>query len=187
MAALRDAVTFLTDPFFWAFLATFANVAGNAIQGSPVVGRNPIFGFVVVATVTFARVVLVLPFVVQPRFGGGTLRWAIGIAVIGLALAIMSPLLRIKPLTRPDAAEALHTRGVFGIVRHPGYLGNVLWGLGWAIAFGSLVGVWLTPFWLAMFWLHALIEEEVLQQKYGDVYRAYMTRVRSRIIPGLPW
>jgi protein-S-isoprenylcysteine O-methyltransferase Ste14 len=175
-----------TDPFFWAFVAMFGMVAGNAIQGSPLVGRIAVFGFLVVATVTLGRVVLVLPFVVQPRFGGGVLRWTIGIAVIGLALAIMSPLLRIKPLTRPDAAEALRTRGVFGIVRHPGYLANVLWGLGWAIAFGSIVGVWLTPVWAAMFWLHALIEEEVLQQKYGATYRAYMAQVPCRLIPGIP-
>ena len=149
----------VTDPFFWAFLAAFAAVAGNAIQGSPVVGKNPYFGFIVVVTATFSRVVLVLPFVVQPRFGGGPVLWAIGGAIIALSLAIMTPLLAIKPLTRPDAAETLHTRGVFNLVRHPGYLANTLWGLGWAVMFGSTIGVLLTPVWAAVFWLHALIEE----------------------------
>ena len=51
----------LTNPFFWAFLATVAMVGGDAIQGSPVVGRSTPFGLVVVATVMFGRVVLVLP------------------------------------------------------------------------------------------------------------------------------
>ena len=177
---------FLTNPFFWAFLAAFAAVGGNAIQGSPVVGRNAAFGLLVVAAVTFGRVALVLPFVVQPRFGGGALRWAIGASIIVLSLVIMAPLLAIKPLTRPDAAEELHTHGVFGLVRHPGYLANTLWGLGWAVLFGSTIGVLLTPAWVAVFWLHALIEEEALQREYGASYREYMERVRSRLIPGIP-
>lgn len=175
----------LTNPFFWAFLAMFAAVAGNAIQGSPVVGRNPVFGFVVVVTVTFGRVVLVLPFVAQPRFGDWRSLWIYGGIIIALALALMAPLLRIKPLTRPDSAESLHTRGVFGLVRHPGYLANTLWGLGWAVAFGSTIGVLLTPVWAAMFWLHALIEEEALQRSYGAAYEDYMARVPYRLIPGL--
>jgi hypothetical protein len=60
----------VTNPFFWVFLATFAMVAGNAIQGSPVVSTIPYFGFIVVAAVTFSGVVFVLPFVVQPRLVG---------------------------------------------------------------------------------------------------------------------
>ncbi len=44
----------VTDPFFWAFLGAFAMGAGNAIQGSPVVGKNPYFGFIVVVTVKTA-------------------------------------------------------------------------------------------------------------------------------------
>ena len=174
-----------TNPFFWAFLATFAAVAGNAIQGSPVVGKNPYFGFIVVITATFSRVVLVLPFVVQPRFGEGPVLWAVGGFIIALSLAIMMPLLAIKPLTRPDTTELLHTRGVFKLVRHPGYFANTLWGLGWAILFGSTIGILLTPVWAAVFWLHALIEEEGLQREHPS-YQEYMASVRSRLIPGIP-
>jgi protein-S-isoprenylcysteine O-methyltransferase Ste14 len=174
-----------TTPFFWAFLGMFAMVAGNAIQGSPAVGRNPYFGFVVVASVTFSRVVLALPFVVQPRFGGGPLLHLVGGGIVAIALAIMLPLLRIKPLTRPDAAEHLFSSGVFSVVRHPGYLANTLWGFGWAVAFGSTIGVLLTPIWAAAFWLHALIEEEVLKREHPS-YPQYMRRVRARLIPGIP-
>ena len=70
-------------------------------------------------------------------------------------------------------------------MRHPGYLANTLWGLGWAVAFGSTIGVLLTPVWAAVFWLHALIEEEALQRAYGALYTEYMERVRSRLIPGM--
>src|SRR5262245_55327527 len=176
----------VTDPFFWAFVAMFAAVAGNAIQGSPVVGTNPYFGFVVVITATFSRVVLVLPFVVQPRFGAAPVLWVMGGAIVVLSLVIMTPLLAIKPLTRPDAAELLHTHGVLSLVRHPGYFANTLWGLGWALVFGSTIGVLRTPVWAAVFWLHALIEEEGLLREYGPLYREYMVCVRSRLIPGIP-
>lgn len=53
-------------------------------------------------------------------------------------------------------------------------------------AFGSTIGVLLTPAWAAVFWLHALIEEEALQREYGTSYREYMARVRCRLIPGIP-
>ena len=178
---------FATDPFFWAFLAMFAGVAGNAIQGSSVIGRNTSFGFVVVVTATFSRVILVLPFVAQPRFGEGPALWVVGGTLIVVALAIMAPLIKIKPLTRPTATETIHTDGVFGMVRHPGYFANTLWGLGWAVCFGSIIGVLLTPVWAAMFWLHALIEEDALQREHGAAYAGYMARVRSRLIPFLPF
>jgi protein-S-isoprenylcysteine O-methyltransferase Ste14 len=98
----------------------------------------------------------------------------------------MLPLLRIKPFTRPESSEMLSTGGVFGLVRHPGYLANVLLGLGFAILFASTIGVILTPVWIVAFWLHALIEEEALMEKHGPLYKDYMERVRSRLIPGLP-
>lgn len=174
-------------PFFWAFVSAIAIVAGNAIQGSPVVGRNAVFGFAVVVTATLGRVVLVLPVVVQPRFAeGGAALYLAGFVILGTSLALMLPLLRIKPLTRPDSSEPLTTQGVFGLVRHPGYLANVLLGLGCAVLFGSTIGVLLTPVWAGAFWLHALIEEEVLKSKYGASYEQYMARVRCRLVPGLP-
>jgi protein-S-isoprenylcysteine O-methyltransferase Ste14 len=176
----------LTDPFFWAFVSMFAVVGGNAIQGSPVVGRSPLFGLVVVTTATLGRVVLVLPFVAQPRFGSAEALWLPGLAIIGLSILTMLPLVRVKIFTRPNDSETLHTSGVFGLVRHPGYLANIIWGLGWAILFGSTIGVLLTPVWAAVFWLHALIEEDALLREYGEEYHAYMARVRSRLFPGVP-
>jgi protein-S-isoprenylcysteine O-methyltransferase Ste14 len=75
---------------------------------------------------------------------------------------------------------------VFNLVRHPGYLANVLWGLGWAVLFGLTIGVLLTPVWAGVFWLHALIEEEALRREHGPSYQEYMAHVRPRLIPGIP-
>jgi protein-S-isoprenylcysteine O-methyltransferase Ste14 len=177
----------LNDPFFWAFASAIAIIGGNAIQGSPVVGRSTTFGVLVVAVATLGRVVMVLPAISQPRFAeGGLILYASGGIIVAVAIALMLPLIAIRPFTRPSPTEPLSTAGAFGLVRHPGYLANVLLGLGAAVAFGSTVGVLLTPIWAAAFWLHALIEEEALKSKYGASYEAYMARVRSRLIPGLP-
>lgn len=176
----------LANPFLWATIAMFGMVGGDAIQGSPVVGRRVWFGVLVIGMVTFARIALVLPFVQQPRFESRA-NGAVGLMLVASALALAAPLLRIRPATRPDRSEPLRTTGVYGLVRHPGYLANVIWGLGWAILFGSTIGVLLTPVWLVAFFLHALIEEEVLERELGAAYTAYKARVRSRLIPGLPF
>ncbi|MBW2416394.1 MAG: isoprenylcysteine carboxylmethyltransferase family protein [Deltaproteobacteria bacterium] len=173
------------DPYFWAFVAMLGLVGGNAIQGSPVVGRRTWFGVVVISMVTFGRVALVLPFVQQIRFSF-PLSDTLGVLIIGASLLLMAPLLRIRPATRPDTVEPLSTRGVFGLVRHPGYLANIIWGIGWAILYGSAIGLALTPVWIIAFYLHALIEEEALLKEYGSSYREYMGRVRARLVPGLP-
>ena len=176
-----------SDPFFWAFVSAIAASGGNAIQGSPVVGRSVAFGFCVVVTVTLGRLILVLPDVVQPRFAEpGPVWFALGGSIVALAVGLLFPLRRIRPLTRPDAKEPLLTGGAYGVIRHPGYLANVLLGLGAAVAFCSSIGVVLTPIWLAVFWLHTLIEEEALVAKYGAAYVGYMERVPSRLIPGIP-
>ena len=172
------------DPYFWAFVAMLGLVGGNAIQGSPVVGQRTWFGVVIISMVTLGRVVMVLPFVEQPRFSL-PFSFGTGVLLIVASLLLMAPLLRIRPATRPSTAEPLSTRGVFGWVRHPGYLANVIWGLGWATLFGSVIGVALTPVWFIAFYLHALIEEEALLREYGTLYRDYMAQVRARLIPGL--
>ncbi len=177
-----------SDPFFWAFVSAIAATGGNAIQGSPVVGRSAAFGFCVVVTATLGRLILVLPDVVQPRFAPlGPVWFALGGSIVALAIGLLIPLRRIRPLTRPDSTERLLTGGLYGVIRHPGYLANVLLGLGAAVAFCSTIGIVLTPIWFAVFWLHALIEEEVLVAKYGAAYVGYMERVPSRLIPGLPF
>jgi protein-S-isoprenylcysteine O-methyltransferase Ste14 len=104
--------------------------------------------------------------------------------VAGLASCV--PGLRIRPFTAPDAAVKLQTTGLYGIVRNPIYLGEVLVSLGWSIMFRSVIGVALVPVWWAGFAMLTLIEERSLEREIGEAYVAYKRRVRGRIIPGLP-
>jgi len=175
----------LRDPFLWALASMLGLVIGDGIQGSNVIGRSKLLGFIAISTVSCGRVALVLPFCRQQRFAlGGWEEW-LGWAIVLLSLLMMTPSVRIEPLTQPHHGETLRTTGLYSVVRHPLYLGNVLWGLGWAVAFGSTIGVWLTPVWITAFFFHLLIEEDALEREHGAAYRVYKEKVRARLIPSL--
>ncbi len=83
----------------------------------------------------------------------------------------------------PD--HELIQRGLYRYIRHPGYLGILLFLLGWPL----LVGQW----WgLGVLWLPALlaylyrirIEEAALSEAFGALYRDYARRT-ARLVPFL--
>jgi protein-S-isoprenylcysteine O-methyltransferase Ste14 len=67
--------------------------------------------------------------------------------------------LEIKPFNVADEKLELNTTGFYGIVRNPIYLGEIVWCLGWAIMFRSVVGVILVPLWWASLLILIMIEE----------------------------
>ncbi len=174
----------LVDPLFWAFFSMTALVAGDAIAANAL-PRSRTLGLLIIGSFMLGRALLVLPFCEQPRFelAGAN---ALALALMALGLALMLPVLRVGFSTGPDSREPLRTRGVYGLVRHPGYLGSLLLGLGWSVWFRSSLGVALTPVWWLASVMHARIEEASLERSYGEAYRAYKARVRGRLIPGLP-
>lgn len=171
------------DPFFWALLSAMGIGAGNAIVAD-VLPRSRFLGAFVVATVMLGRILLVLPFCPQPRFELEGIHWPLGLVLIGVGAAFILPVSRVHWTTAPNASEGLRSTGVYGLVRHPAYLGNIVLCLGWAVAFRSTVGVALTAVWWLGFWLHARIEEASLERTYGEEYEDYKRRVPWRIIPG---
>lgn len=178
-----DDLAVLRNPFFWAFVSATAIAAGDAIVAN-VLPRSRSLGALVVGTFMLGRTVLVLPFCPQPRFELAGLHWPLGLALMVVGVAVMLPILfRVEWTTAPDTTEGLRTTGVYGLVRHPGYLGNILLGLGWAVAFRSTIGVVLTAVWWLCFWLHALVEEASLERAYGADYQAYKARVPGRLLP----
>jgi len=179
-------MTFLKDPFFWAFISMFAVLASSQIVGSKKLGKHPLFGFIVVATFALGRVVLVLPWLPQPRFEISGWHWIAGGLIFAVGMVFSIPALTIKPFTVPDENISLKTSGFYGVVRNPLYLAEVLWCLGWSVTFRSIIGVLLVPFWWGSLLFIALLEEESLERKLGQPYLEYKKRVRSRIIPGLP-
>ena len=179
-------MTFLKDPFLWAFISMFAVLASSQIVGNKKLGKHPLFGFLVVAIFALGRVVLVLPSLLQSRFEIGGWHWLIGGLIFALGMVFSIPALSIKPFTIPDENISLKTTGFYGIVRNPLYLAEVLCCLGWSIMFRSIIGVLLVPFWWGSLLFIALLEEESLERKLGQPYLEYKKKIRSRIIPGLP-
>ena len=178
---------FLYDPFFWALISMFGLVAACSVVGSEKVGEKTLLGFAIVVVFDLGRVVLVLPFCPQPRFEIGGLHWVVGGVIFGLGLIFCIPALKIRPFNAPNEKLELQTSGFYGIVRNPIYLAEVLWCLGWAVMFRSVVGVALVPLWWAGLLCLILIEEGSLERALGQPYLEYKQRVKGRIIPGLPF
>jgi protein-S-isoprenylcysteine O-methyltransferase Ste14 len=177
---------FVQEPFFWAFLGMFGLLAGTAAVSGTRLGRHTPLGFIIVMICDLARIMLVLPLCPQPRFDIGCWNWIAGGIILAAALVFAFPAFSIKWWAAPDENTALKTSGIYGIVRNPIYLADVLFSLGFAIVFRSIIGIALIPAWWAGFLFLVLIEEGSMERALGQTYLDYKQRVKGRIIPGLP-
>jgi len=119
---------------------------------------------------------------------GDAVRW------LGVALFILGGALRLWPvfvlgrrfsgLVAIQPSHALVTDGVYGVIRHPSYLGLVVNALGWALTFRSGVGVLLTALAIPPLLARMNAEERLLGTQFGEEYEAYRRRT-ARLIPGL--
>ena len=119
---------------------------------------------------------------------GDAIRW------IGVALFAAGGVMRIWPvfvlghrfsgLVAIQPGHTLVTSGVYGVIRHPSYLGLLVNSLGWALAFRSGVGVLLTALTIPPLVARIRAEEALLRTQFGGEYDAYRRRT-SRLIPGV--
>jgi protein-S-isoprenylcysteine O-methyltransferase Ste14 len=110
-------------------------------------------------------------------------------AIIGLALSAWTVILFMKfgqGTPAPwDPPRRLVIQGPYRHVRNPMITGALLMLLAEAILFQSLpIAMWMAVFFLGNAIYFPLIEEKGLEQRFGDEYREYKTRVR-RWIPQL--
>lgn len=119
---------------------------------------------------------------------GETLRWCGSIvAVVGFALRIGPVFVlgdRFSGLVAIQPGHTLVTTGIYGRIRHPSYLGIVVSGIGWSLAFRSGVGVLITALLIPPLVARMNAEERLLHDHFGDEYDAYRART-ARFIPGL--
>jgi protein-S-isoprenylcysteine O-methyltransferase Ste14 len=118
---------------------------------------------------------------------GDTIRW------LGVVLFAVGGTLRIWPvfvlghrfsgLVAIQPGHTLVTSGVYGVIRHPSYLGLLVSSLGWALAFRSGVGVLLTILLIPPLVARVRAEEKLLHKQFGSEYEAYCGRT-WRLIPG---
>lgn len=119
---------------------------------------------------------------------GDAVRW------LGVVLYIAGGALRMWPvfvlgnrfsgLVAIQPGHRLVTDGIYSIIRHPSYLGLLVIGVGWALAFRSGVGLLLAALTVPPILARIGSEERLLQAHFGAEYDAYRART-SRLIPGL--
>jgi protein-S-isoprenylcysteine O-methyltransferase Ste14 len=119
---------------------------------------------------------------------GDAVRW------LGVVLFAAGSALRIWPvfvlgrrfsgLVAIQPGHTLVTSGIYGVIRHPSYLGLLVGSLGWALAFRSALGVLLTALFIPPLVARIGAEERLLRMQFGDEYDAYRSRT-SRLIPGI--
>jgi protein-S-isoprenylcysteine O-methyltransferase Ste14 len=91
---------------------------------------------------------------------------------------------RFSGLVAIQPGHTLVTSGVYGVIRHPSYLGLLVNSLGWALAFRSSVGLLLTALMIPPLLARIRAEETLLRTQFGGEYDVYRTRT-SRLIPGV--
>jgi protein-S-isoprenylcysteine O-methyltransferase Ste14 len=119
---------------------------------------------------------------------GDAIRW------LGVTLTAMGGALRLAPvfilghrfsgLVAIQPGHALVTGGLYGVIRHPSYLGLLLGLLGWGLAFRSGLGVLLALLTVPVVVARIRSEEALLRAQFGAEYDAYRAKT-SRLIPRL--
>lgn len=119
---------------------------------------------------------------------GDAVRW------LGVALTTIGGVLRLRPvfvlgyrfsgLVAIQPGHTLVTSGIYGIIRHPSYLGLLVTSLGWGLAFRSWIGVIIAVLMIVPVAARIRAEERFLQAHFGAEYERYRART-SRLIPGL--
>jgi protein-S-isoprenylcysteine O-methyltransferase Ste14 len=79
-----------------------------------------------------------------------------------------------------QVASRINTTGIYSIVRHPLYIGNLLMWLGPVLFLRSL---WFTLFFCLLYWLYyeriMFAEEQYLRKKFGEQYDRWSENVRA--------
>ncbi len=115
--------------------------------------------------------------------------------VLGLATLLLGILFRVAGVRRiggrarvhSAGAKSLATSGIYGRVRNPLYIGNLLFAAGIVGIFGSLWGGILAGFFLFVLYTAIAVHEEgALEKLMGSAYRDYrlaVPRWRIRLTP----
>jgi len=112
--------------------------------------------------------------------------------VAGLGLFLMGVYVRVVAMRtlgeyfltdlRTERDHRLVKHGIYEHIRHPAYLGTVLFSVGIPLIFSSLYGFLLMLILFPSYLYRIRIEESVLLKEFGDEYREYMKKTK-KIIP----
>ncbi len=144
---------------------------------------------VVMGAVWFSLAALVVTSALDHRFGWSRVPTAICLVgdvlvAVGLGTAMLVVIQNsyAAATVRVEAGQKLAATGLYGLVRHPMYTGNVILMVGIPLALGSYWGlVFVIPGLIAL--ATRIRDEEKLLQEQLDGYREYAGKVRYRLVP----
>lgn len=113
----------------------------------------------------------------------GLALWVVGNAVFSWAMfsnAYFSAQVRIQQ----DRGHAVATGGPYRVVRHPGYVGVILSGVGRPLMLGSAWALIPAGLGIAFLVVRTVVEDRTLRREL-DGYTLYARHVRYRLIPGV--
>jgi NTE family protein len=175
---------FVRNPFFWALLSMLGLLGAAAVSSSRRMASQPIFFLGSLLLPVLGHTMLVMPFVDQLRFESAGWHWYVGGAILLAALIFeVAGFLPAREFEEKDAQVRLKVGGFYSIVRHPMYVGDILYALGIAFIFCSVIGVAMLPVWVSAFTFLLTIEEELLEERLGDTYKEYKKMVPGRLVP----
>jgi protein-S-isoprenylcysteine O-methyltransferase Ste14 len=116
--------------------------------------------------------------------------WSAGglLAAGGFALAAwaqaQNPFFEVTARLQSERDQRVVEEGPYRRLRHPGYLGLALWGLGGALLLRSAPALVLGGGLVGWIVLRTALEDRLLRRSLPG-YDAYAKRVRARLIPRL--
>jgi protein-S-isoprenylcysteine O-methyltransferase Ste14 len=187
----------------WAFIAVFAvstwvfsaylmrtNPAAleRRLQAGPKSETRPLQK-VISAIAVGSLVAMVVVSVLDHRYGGSVVPQAVSVfgdvlVALGLALAMLVVIQNGYAAANitVESGQTLASTGLYGLVRHPMYTGNVILMAGVPPALGSYWGLlFVLPGVVAL--VLRIRDEEALLEQELDGYRDYEQRVRYRLLP----
>jgi protein-S-isoprenylcysteine O-methyltransferase Ste14 len=147
---------------------------------------------VVIAGLYVSLAAMVVVSVLDHRFGWSTVPTAICLAgdvlvTVGLGVVALVIIQNsyAAATVQVQAGQKVVSTGLYGLVRHPMYTGNVIMMAGIPLALGSYWGlVFVVPGLIVLAW--RIRDEEKLLQRELKGYREYTQTVRYRLVP-LMW
>ncbi len=189
----------------WVFLLVVAISAWapniHVLRTNPVVRQGRMSGGptaeariaqkVLIAALYLSLAAMVVVSVLDHRFGWspvptticvlGDVLVAVGLGVVAMVIIQNS---YAASTVRVQAGQTVVSTGLYGLVRHPMYTGNVIMLIGIPLALGSLWGlVFVVPGVIVLAW--RIRDEEKLLQEELPGYREYTRKVRYRLVPSL--
>ncbi len=130
---------------------------------------------------------IALPLTPQPRL---TVPNSIS-SIVGISLIFVSSAIRILAQKKIGVSPGLQekrelvTTSIYKIIRHPLYIGNLLFAVGWALIFKAVFALLFTPVQVIGYLAIIFFEEKELEKEYGEEYREYKKKTPGRLIPNI--